>query len=108
MHEAVLCGKISFDRKISAGQWTGRRTEGKMASNKSSMTRAAGQVKRGLGSALLTIIGVGAAGGTVLVYGAKAIGEKMLSKQESDEKKLEERREADKEVVRQIMESEGE
>ena len=80
-----------------------------MASNKTGMTDAAGRSGgSGLGGTLLTMLAAGVAGGALLIAGAKTAGDKMLEKQESDERKLGERREADKEEVRRITENETE
>ena len=77
-----------------------------MASNKTGMKNASGSSSSGLGGALLTIVAVGVAGGAALIGGAKVLGETLLKKQESDSKKAEALREADKEEARRIMKSE--
>jgi cell division protein FtsB len=76
-----------------------------MASNKTGMTAANGVVRKGLGNALIKIVGIGFAGGAVLIGSAKALGEAIESKQAEDLDKLEKRREADKEEVRRISEN---
>ena len=73
-----------------------------MASNKTGIRKASYRTRRGLGSALIRIVGVGFAGGTVLIRCAKVLGEALESKQASDLEKLEERRAADREEVRRI------
>ena len=78
-----------------------------MASNKTGMRQAGGIVKRGLGSALIKIVAVGFAGGTVLIGSAKALGEAIESRQAGGQKKLEERRAAYREEVRRITEAES-
>ena len=77
-----------------------------MASNKTGMTNPAGKSPGGLGGALLTIAAAGVAGGAALIAGAKFLGDALLEKQKSDYQKREEQREADREEVRRIMESE--
>lgn len=76
-----------------------------MASNKTGMKAAEGVIRKGLGSALIKIVGIGFAGGAVLIGSAKKIGEAIESKQAGDIEKLEERREADREEVRRITEN---
>lgn len=78
-----------------------------MASNKTGIGNS--RVKPGvsLGGALLTIIAAGAAGGALLISGAKALGEFLLEEQKSNEARLEEKREADREEVRRIMAGEA-
>ena len=78
-----------------------------MASNKTGMRAAKGSVKKGLGNALIRIVAVGVAGGTVLIGSAKKLGEAIERKQSDDQKKLEARREADREEVRRITEVES-
>lgn len=78
-----------------------------MASNKSKISNI-GKPDASLGGALLTIIAAGVAGGALLISGAKALGEFLLEEQKKDYTKLEEKREADKEAVRRIMDSEYE
>ena len=79
-----------------------------MASNKTGIDNLPGGSGPSLGGALLRIIAGGIAGGVILISGAKALGEALLNKQESDNRKLEEQREADKEAVRRIVENEAE
>ena len=67
---------------------------------------AGGSSGGGLGSALLGILAAGVAGGTLLIAGAKALGEKLEEKQASDYEKREEQRKADIEEVRRIMKGE--
>ncbi len=76
-----------------------------MASKKSGLGNVKTSAGGGLGSTLLKIIAVGVAGGALLISGAKSLGEALLDKQESDSKKLEEKREADREAVRKIVEN---
>ena len=76
-----------------------------MASKKANLGNVKANAGGGLGSALLKIIAVGVAGGALLISGAKTLGDALLDKQESDSKKLSDRREADKEAVRRIMEN---
>lgn len=78
-----------------------------MASKKSGLKNAGSKAGGGLGEALLKIIAVGVAGGALLISGAKTLGEALLDKQESDSRKLESQREADKEAVRRIMANEA-
>lgn len=78
-----------------------------MASNKTGMTGAKGSgAGSGLAGVLLGMIAAGIGGGAVLIASSKAVGEKLLDKQEADELKLQAQREADKEEVRRIMENE--
>lgn len=77
-----------------------------MASNKSKISNVGGKKDASLGGALLTIIAAGVAGGALLISGAKALGEFILDEQKNSYTKLEEKREADKEAVRRIMENE--
>lgn len=79
-----------------------------MASNKTGIDNLPGGQGPSLGGALLRILAGGIAGGALLISGGKALGELLLDKQESDTKKLEEQRAADKEAVRRIMENEVE
>ncbi len=76
-----------------------------MASKKSGLGNVKANAGGGLGGALLKIIAVGVAGGALLISGAKSVGEVLLDKQENDSKRLDERREADKEAVRRIVEN---
>lgn len=76
-----------------------------MASNKTGIDNLNASARKDLGSTLIKILAYGLAGGALLISGAKQIGEALLSKQESDSKKLEEQREADKEEVRRIVEN---
>ena len=78
-----------------------------MASNKTGMREAAGIGGSGLGSSLLKIVAIGFAGGAALIGGAKALGDALEGKQESDLKKFEERRAADREEVRRITSAES-
>ena len=73
-----------------------------MASNKTGMTKAAGSAGSGLGGSLLKIVAIGFAGGAALIGGAKALGEALEGRKESDLQRLEERRAADREEVRRI------
>jgi hypothetical protein len=73
-----------------------------MASNKTGIRRAAVRPRRGLGNALIRIVGIGFAGGTVLIRAAKVLGDALENKQAGDLEKLEERRAADREEVRRI------
>ena len=76
-----------------------------MASNKTGIDNINAGAAKGLGGVLLKIIAYGVAGGALLISGAKQLGEALLGKQASDQKKLEEQREADKEAVRRIVEN---
>lgn len=78
-----------------------------MASNKTGITNTGGKVSAGLGGALLSILAAGIAGGALLIAGAKTVGDKLLEKQENDRIRLEEKRAADKEEVRRILENEA-
>lgn len=74
-----------------------------MASNKSGIDNINAGPGGGLGGALLKIIAVGVAGGALLIGGAKTLGEALLDKEASDNRRLEEKREAYKEAVRRIV-----
>ena len=74
-----------------------------MASNKTGIDNLNASAGKNLGGTLLKIIAYGVAGGALLISGAKQIGEALLDKQESDSKKLEEQRAADREEVRRIV-----
>lgn len=74
-----------------------------VASNKTKMKNIAGRSGGSIGGVLLKIVAGGVAGGALLISGAKALGEALLDRQESDRMKLEERRSADMEEVRRIM-----
>ena len=74
-----------------------------MASNKTGIDNLNASAGSGLGGSLLKIIAVGVAGGALLISGAKQLGEALLDKQESDNKKLEDQRAADREEVRRIV-----
>ena len=76
-----------------------------MASNKTGIDNISAGAGKGLGSTLLKIIAYGVAGGELLISGAKQLGEALLDKQESDYRKLEEQREADREAIRRIVEN---
>ena len=78
-----------------------------MASNKTGMKKAAGKAAPGLGGTLIRIVGVGFAGGTVLIGVAKKVGEKIQDRQAVNSKKLEERRAADREEARLISDLES-
>ncbi len=80
-----------------------------MASRKASIKRGTMPAAApGLGKVLLKIVAAGVGGGAVLIAGSKAAGEKLLDMQADKEKKLEEKRAADREEVRRIMENEYE
>ncbi len=74
-----------------------------MASNKTGIDNVNASAGSSLGGILLKIIAVGIAGGALLISGAKQVGEALLDKQESDSRKLEEKREADREEIRRIV-----
>ena len=74
-----------------------------MASNKTGIDNLSAGPGKGLGGTLIKILAYGVAGGALLISGAKQLGEALLDKQESDQKKLEERRAADREEVRRIV-----
>ena len=76
-----------------------------MASNKSGIDNINAGPDKSLGEVLIKIIAYGVAGGALLISGAKQIGEALLSKEDSDKRKLEEQREADKAEVRRIVEN---
>ncbi len=61
-----------------------------------------------LGQALLTLVGVGLAGGIALIGGAIKLGEKILDLQVKAYERIEAEREAQKQAVRQIADSEME
>ena len=85
-----------------------------MDKNKSSMLPGSGLGSAGrkpdgeLGQALLTILGIGIAGGIALVGGAVKLGEKLLDLQYKAYDKVEAEREARRQAVRAIMEAENE
>ena len=74
-----------------------------MSSNKTGIDNLKAGAGGGLGSTLLKIVAVGVAGGALLISGAKQLGEALLDKQESDQKRLGDQRAADREEVRRIM-----
>ena len=76
-----------------------------MASKKSGLKNMGVKADRDLGGALLKILAVGVAGGALLISGAKSVGEALLEKQDRDSKRLDERREADREAIRRIMDN---
>lgn len=76
-----------------------------MASNKTGIDNISAGPGKGLGGALIKILAYGVAGGALLISGAKQLGEVLLDKQENDHRKLEERREADREEIRRIVEN---
>ena len=78
-----------------------------MASNKTGMKAAKGGTGYGLGDALLRIIAAGIVGGAALIGFAKALGEAIEGLEADGQKKLEERRAADREEVRRITEAEA-
>jgi hypothetical protein len=59
-----------------------------------------------LGQALLAILGIGVAGGIAIVGGALKLGEKVLELQVKAYEKIEAQREANRESVRELAESE--
>ncbi len=76
-----------------------------MASNKTGIDNLNASAGRNLGGTLIKILAYGLAGGALLISGAKQLGEALLDKQESDQKKLEEQRAADREEIRRIVEN---
>lgn len=76
-----------------------------MASNKTGMTEGAKQTG-GLGGVLIAMIAAGLAGGTILVAGAKVLGELLLSHETERYRRLEEQRELDREEVKRITAAE--
>lgn len=76
-----------------------------MASNKTGIDNLNAKAGGGLGSTLIKIVAVGVAGGALLISGAKQLGEALLDKQASDQKKLEDQRAADREEIRRIVEN---
>lgn len=76
-----------------------------MASNKTGIDNLNANAGGGLGSTLIKIVAVGVAGGALLISGAKQLGEALLDKQASDQKKLEDQRAADREEIRRIVEN---
>lgn len=76
-----------------------------MASNKTGIDNINAGPGKGLGGTLIKILAYGVAGGALLISGAKQIGEVLLDKQESDQKRLEEKRAADREEIRRIVEN---
>ncbi|MBR3126480.1 MAG: hypothetical protein IKF42_13800 [Mogibacterium sp.] len=76
-----------------------------MSSNKTGIDNLNASAGRNLGGVLLRIVAYGVAGGALLISGAKQLGEALLNKQESDQKKLEEQRAADREAIRRIVEN---
>ena len=78
-----------------------------MASNKTGMRKAkAGSAPR-LGEALLSIVAVGFTLGAALIGAAVALGEAIEGIEAGEKEKLEERRSADREEVRRIIEAES-
>lgn len=59
-----------------------------------------------LGQALLTILGIGVAGGIALVGGALKLGEKILDLQVRAYEKIEAQRDANRESVRELADNE--
>ena len=82
-----------------------------MASKKTGIRKAAGKAARsseaGLGGALLSIVAIGFTFGAALIGAAKALGEAIEEKQAYDLQRLEEKREAEMEEVRRIVEAES-
>ena len=78
-----------------------------MASNKTGMKAAKGGAGEGLGDSLLRIIAAGIVGGAALIGFAKALGEAVEELEAKGQKKLEEKRAADREEVRRIIEAES-
>ena len=78
-----------------------------MASNKTGIRKAKASSGQGLGSALLSIVAVGFTLGAALIGAAVALGEAIEGIQAEELEKLEERREADREEVRRIIEAES-
>lgn len=76
-----------------------------MASNKTGIDNINNGGGKGLAGTLIKILAYGVAGGALLISGAKQFGEALLDKEESDQKKLEERRAADIEEIRRIVEN---
>lgn len=76
-----------------------------MASNKTGINNINNGGGKGLAGTLIRVIAYGVAGGALLIGGAKQFGEMLLDKQESDQKLLEERRAADREEIRRIVEN---
>ncbi len=76
-----------------------------MASNKTGINNINNGGGKGLAGTLIRVIAYGVAGGALLIGGAKQLGEMLLDKQESDQKLLEERRAADREEIRRIVEN---
>ena len=74
-----------------------------MASNKTGIDNISAGPGKGLGGVLLKIIAYGVAGGALLISGAKQLGEALLDKQASDQKKLEDQRKAAREEVKRIV-----
>ena len=76
-----------------------------MASKKTGIDNINTSAGAGLGGTLLKIVAVGVAGGALLIGGAKQLGDALLEKQTSDYIKLEEKRAADREEIRRIVEN---
>ena len=76
-----------------------------MANNKSGLRNINTNPGAGLGGTLIKIVAVGVAGGALLISGAKQLGDALLEKQASDYIKLEEKRAADREEIRRIVEN---
>ncbi len=74
-----------------------------MASNKTGIDNLNTGAGKNLVGTLLKIVAYGVAGGALLISGAKQIGEALLDRQDSDQRKLEEQRAADIEEVRRIV-----
>ena len=73
-----------------------------MASNKTGIRGAKTGAGAGLGGALIRIFAAGVALGAALIGGAKVLGEAIEEIEAIEQKKLEERRAADREEVRRI------
>lgn len=76
-----------------------------MSSNKTGMTepRTPKRNKKKLAGTMIYMLATGVAGGTVLVAGAKALGDRIEKRQVRRYKRIEDEREAQKEEVRRIM-----
>lgn len=74
-----------------------------MSSNKTGLTQPVKTNKKDLKGTLIYVLASGVAGGTVLIAGAKVLGDAIEKRQVRKYKQLESEREANKEEVRRIM-----
>lgn len=91
--------------RVAAAEAAERRTE--MAGKSDMRFNSSGRRPDGeLAEALLAVLGVGVAGGIALLGGAMKLGEKVMDLQVKAYERIEAEREARREAVRQIAETE--